>query len=426
MSHMEQDTLGGVKAWTVCLTAALFFFFIFIEMMCLNVLKGHYKALHINGPLLATMYFYGNVLCLFPAGLLLDRVSTRVVILSAMCIVLLASAVFSFSTTPAAIYVSRTIIGCGGAFCLLAPVRLVSRWFPPQKIALLVGLVVTIGMLGGLAAQYPLLWLLDHMGYQRALQIMLGFGVICWFLIFLVVRDEPRGHALDQHSHAELSNMGFFQSILNVLANRQNWLAGIYASLINLPVFWLGGFYGISYLEQVDFYGKAHQVAAADAALVNGFMFIGLIVGSPLFGWFSDKWGGRKFPMVFGAIASAIVMSIILWSGIHQEVMLSILFFLLGVVISSQVIAYPLVVESNSLSVTGTAEGVASILIMSGGMTVSFAAMLLRWHHAATDGARYSLAAWHFTFGALVVGFLIALLLSFMVRETGCKHLSDV
>ncbi len=420
MDQLVQDKLGGAKAWTVCLTASLFLFFIFIEMMCLNVLKGHYTALHIDAPRLATMYFYGNVLCLFPAGLLLDRISTRVVILTAMFVVLLAAAVFSFSTTPLAIYVSRTIIGCGGAFCLLAPVRLVSRWFSPKKIALLVGMVVTIGMLGGMAAQYPLQWLLDHLGYHRALQITLGFGVICWLLIFLAVQDEPRGHALDQHSHAELSNMGFFQSIIKVLANRQNWLAGIYASLINLPVFWLGSFYGSSYLEQVDLLSKS------DAALVNGFMFIGLIVGSPLFGWFSDKWGGRKFPMILGAVASAIVMSIILWAGVHQEVRLSVLFFLLGIVTSSQVIAYSLVVESNSLSLTGTAEGVASVLIMSGGLTVSVAAILLRWHHTVSFSAQYSLADWHLSFGALVIGFVVALLLSLMVRETGCKHLSDV
>ena len=415
-----KDPLNGSKAWMVCLSSALFFFYIFVQMMCLNVLKQHYIDLHIDVSTLDTMYFYGNVLCLFPAGMLLDRISTRVVILLAMFVVIVASAVFAFSTVAWQIYVSRAVIGCGGAFCLLAPVRLVSRWFTPNKIALLVGLVVTIGMLGGMAAQYPMQWLFSHHGYTVASYVSVGFGLFCWLIILITVRDAPRGQNVDQHGHAELSSMGFFCSVSKVLRNKQNWLAGIYASLINLPVFWLGSLYGSSFLQQVD------GLSEADAAIVNGFLFIGLIVGSPLFGWFSDKVRGRKLPMAVGAITSTIVMSMILWGGFHEEWLLSILLFLLGLFTSSQVIAYPLVVESNSLSLTGTAEGVASVLIMSGGFTVSFAAFLLRYFDKnITHAGVFSITDWHYSFGTLVIGFGVALLLSLLITETGCKHIEN-
>ena len=209
---------------------------------------GHHFVSHFNlsdaqAAGLVQMYFFGNVICLFPAGLL-DRISTRWVLVTAMLIAVLAVFSFSFASVLWQVELSRFVIGCCGSFCLLAPVRLISRWFPAERIALMVGLVVTIAMLGGMVAQAPLRYLVSYSGYSKVVYVNVGFGLLCWLLIFMVVRDAPRGHDTEAQSHAELSEMGFFASVVQVLRNSQNWLAGVYASLINLPVFWLGGYKG--------------------------------------------------------------------------------------------------------------------------------------------------------------------------------------
>ena len=419
--HVEP--YGSGRAYLVCLTAATFFFFVFIQMNCWNTLGSHFRHLfglsEAGSANLVQAYFYGNVLCLFPAGLLLDRFSTRVVLLLVMSISVCATAVFTFSHTLWQVQLARFVVGCSGAFCLLIPVRLVSRWFQPEKIALLVGFVVTFAMLGGTVAQEPLHALISAVGYHVAMFAYIVFGMLCIFFIYLFVYDCPVGHDIDTGAHAALETMGFWSSVAIVLKNKQDWLAGLYASLINLPVFWLGGFKGVDYLQQVDVLSKSQ------AGSVVGLLFIGLIVGSPLFGYYSDRIKSRKVPMVVGALASIATLLVIMSGGLTDEFALAILFFVLGVAVSSQVIAYPLVVESNSLNLTGTAEGVASILIMMGGFTTSVMLFFLGVGKTSHYENIFSVIGWDTALMVLVVCFFVALFLSLMIKETACKHCGD-
>jgi MFS family permease len=426
MKQEKYREFDSIKAWVVCITSALFFFFVFIQMNCLTVLESHFmqkfSLTSVAG--LDKMYFYGNVLCLFPAGMILDRVSTRKMLLIGMALVTVATTSFAFADSYWVVALSRFLIGVGGAFCLLGPVRLVSRWFPSHKISFLVGIIVTFAMLGGMVAQRPLGFLVSptEFGYAHAMQVVIGFGVLCWFLIFFLVKDSPKDRDIEEHSHDEIHQMGFWVSISKVLRNPQNWLAGIYASLINLPVFWLGAFKGVDYLSQVD------HLKNSQAQVINGLLFIGLIVGSPLFGYLSGRLRRRKLPMVAGAVGSIVILSAIMWSGLHSESALSALFFLLGVVISSQVIAYPLVVEINPLSLTGTAEGVASVLIMLGGLTISVMKLLLQHsgdYVLKQTNTFYSLADWHLAFIGLMGAFVLALCCAFLTKETRCKHVGN-
>ncbi len=63
------------------LTASLFFFYEFIQLNLFNpisvqlMLDFHLNAVQLGN--LASTFFYGNALFLFPAGMLLDRFSTK-------------------------------------------------------------------------------------------------------------------------------------------------------------------------------------------------------------------------------------------------------------------------------------------------------------------------------------------------------------
>ncbi|MES1989164.1 MAG: MFS transporter, partial [Pseudomonadota bacterium] len=74
-----------ILPWVVCISAALFFFYEFIQMNMLNSLGGYLvKEYDISATQLGNLsawYFYANLLFLLSAGLVLDRLSTRKVIL---------------------------------------------------------------------------------------------------------------------------------------------------------------------------------------------------------------------------------------------------------------------------------------------------------------------------------------------------------
>jgi len=427
LSDEPKSKFAKFQPWLVCFSAALFFFFEFIQINMFNALNPSlFRAFHANATDLANLsqnYFYANVLFLFPAGLILDRVSTRLVISLAMFICVCSTLVLSMSTALWQAEICRFVTGIGGAFCLLSSVRLTARWFPPRRMALVVGLIVTFAMTGGMVAQTPFTLLTQWIGWRHTLLFdsFVGFGML--LIIILFVRDYPKADAdkIAQQQH-HLHEIGFWKAIFATMRNVQNWLAGIYASLINFPIFILGAMWGGMYLVQVMHFDRAQS------SYITSMIFLGMIIGSPAFGWFSDRLGRRKSPMIYGAIASTVVIALIMYLPHASLSVMMLLFFVLGFVISSQIISYPLIAESNPQELTGSAEGLGSVLIMAGGFTQDLFAHLMDWSWSGkvvNSVPIYSMHNYRVAMLIMPISFLIALLASFAVKETYVKLYED-
>lgn len=424
MPTLQKDTLfQRLQPWLVVFSAALFFFFEFMQVNMFNALAPYlYKSFHLSDSTelgqLSACYMYANVIFLFPAGIILDRISAKRTIVIAMFFCVACAYLFSLTTALWQAEVCRLITGIGGAFCFLGCVRLASRWFPPTKMALIVGLVVTFAMIGGTLAQTPFTKMAETFGWRETLRLDAVAGMLMLGLIIIFVKDYPKGtRAFFEKLHASLERMGLWAAIKQTITNRQNWLGGIYASLINLPVFILGSTWGSWYLTQTQ------GLSSLDASYVTSMLFIGMIFGSPAIGWLSDRLKKRKSPMIWGALASLAVILAIMYLPALSLFDLMTLFFLLGFVISSQIIAYPLVAESNPSILTGESEGLASVLIMSGGFVIPlFPALLdIHWNHHMSHGIPfYALSNYHLAFMIMPIAFVIAFFAAFVVRDTRC------
>ncbi|OGT42115.1 MAG: MFS transporter [Gammaproteobacteria bacterium RIFCSPHIGHO2_12_FULL_40_19] len=417
-----------IQPWLVVFSASLFFFFEFLQMNMFNALDPSlYKAFHLTDATqlgqLSACFMVSMVLFLFPAGMILDRFSTKTIILLSMFSCIAFVFLFSFTTSLFQGEICRLITGIGDAFCLLACVRLASRWFPPKHMALIVGLIVTFAMIGGMVAQTPLTELTKMIGWRTALRLDAATGVFMWIIILFLVKDFPAGtKAFFQAQHASLEKLGFFHALTRTITNLQNWLGGLFVSLVNLPLMLLGSTWGGFYLTQTQ------HLSTINASVVDSLLFLGMIIGSPVVGWISDKLERRKMPMIVGTLASLAIVLMIMYLPNLSFDDLKILFFVMGFAISSQIIGYPLVAESNPSILTGTAEGLASVLIMSGGFLIPVFPMLLNlhWNHAMKNGIpQYALQDYHLAFLIMPVAFLIALIAAFSVKETRCRSFEE-
>ncbi len=417
-----------IQPWLVVFSASLFFFFEFMQVNMFNAIDPSlFKAFHLTDSTqlgeLSACYMYANVLFLFPAGIILDRVSTRKVILWSMFVCVICAFLFSLSTSLWQAEICRLITGIGGAFCLLSCVRLASRWFTPKHMALVVGLIVTFAMLGAMIAQTPFTEMTKAFGWRETLRIDAASGLAMLLIIWMVVQDFPKGmENFFKAEHDALEKIGFWHALSNVGSNIQNWLGGFYVSLVNLPIFLLGSTWGSWYLVQ------AQHLNRLEASYVTSMIFIGMVVGSPVVGWISDTIGKRKMPMIVGAIASlAGILAIMYLQNLSLDDLL-ILFFVLGFVISSQILGYPLIAESNSSIYTGAAEGLASTLIMAGGFMIPVFPMLLdmHWDHQMKNGIPlYSLQDFHLAFLIMPIAFILSLIIALIVRETNCQSFEE-
>lgn len=152
-SNADSINTSKVKAWMTVAIASLFFLYEFIQMDLFNVISQ--SLMHdfsITAAQLGTMstfYFVANVLFLFISGVLLDRYSTRRIILLTMGLCVVATACFALTHNYYWASFFRFLTGVGGAFCFLSVVRLATQWFPASQMAFVTGVIVTIAFVGG-------------------------------------------------------------------------------------------------------------------------------------------------------------------------------------------------------------------------------------------------------------------------------------
>jgi MFS family permease len=408
--------LGGAKAWIVVLSAALFFFYEFIQMQMFNAindalrLEFNISATEIS--FLSSTYLWADLLFLLPAGIILDRVSTRKVIISAMMVCIIGTLGFAVVHSFALAALFHFLSGIGNAFCFLSCIMLVSRWFPAKRQAMVVGLVVTLAFIGGMVAQTPLAWLATHYGWRQALILdtLLGIGILA--LIFINVSDSPDSNTKNTTNES----MPFKQGLALVMKNKQNWLAGIYTCFLNLPIMVLCALWGINYLQ------KIHHLTHIQASQVTSMIFIGSMIGCPLAGYISDVLGQRRKPMIVGGVLTLITISMVLIFTQASYAELMILFFALGLFSSTQVIAYPMIAESNPESLTGTGTGLASVIIMGGAGVgqVLFGKLLdWQWDGLMNAGQRvYSALDYHTAMMMFPTAFILGLIALLFANET--------
>lgn len=423
----QNKTASTAHAWLVCVIAGLFFFYEFMQMNMFNALNQPLRdAFHLNAPQITAIgnyYFYANMLFLFPAGILLDRVSTKKLILISMILCVSGTFFISISSSITMIKVCRFLTGIGGSFCLLSCLRLASRWFPADHMALASGVIVTIGMLGGLFAQTPLTLMIEHLGWRHALQLDSSMGFIIILAIILIVKDyPPREKQHYAEDHVLLHNLGFWHSIFKALGNPQNWIAGLYTCLLNAPLAILGAIWGITFLH------NAHGLSRESAALATSMLFLGTLVGSPIVGGLSDHMKRRRLPMLIGALVSVVLVLIFVYAQHLSPNTWMALFFLTGFITSVQILGYPLISESNPSCLTGTSLSIASFLILGGYAVLDsvFAwLMQLHWQGQVVNGTPHYLPQDFATpMWLLPAVVIIALVAACLIKETYCQALS--
>ncbi len=350
--------MSGNKKFIYCLIAALFPFFAFIQMNLLNVLGPKLnEALSITSQqigMLSAIYIYASACMLFPVGMLLDRFSIKNVLSLGIILTTLGVLCLSTANTFFQSMVGRLIAGSGHAFALLSCFRFITLYLPIYRQGLMSGLILTIALMGGLVAQFPLVWLSDKMDWQKTLYLQVCLGIFIFFLIYFLVPN------LANPSRKNLSHHIPKQELKKVCQSIKNWLAGFYGWFTYVPLMIFGALLGVNYLVAM------HHLTDIEASFVTSMIFIGTMVGFPLFGFISDLLKERYFLMI---LCPLIAASLIVWlylGGQFSNQSLTIIFFLIGLFTSTSGLVYPIIAENNLNYITSTAMGITNIIIMAG------------------------------------------------------------
>ena len=129
---------------------------------------------------------------LLPCGVLLDRYGPRLVDSALLLLAAAGSLVFALADGVWTLMLGRALIGLGVAVGLMAGLKAIVLWFPPERIALANGWYIMLGALGALSATGPAEVLVQSVGWRGLFAILAAASAAVALLILLVVPEKKQ------------------------------------------------------------------------------------------------------------------------------------------------------------------------------------------------------------------------------------------
>ncbi len=397
-------------------TGALFFFYAWVLRVAPSVMIDEMmRDLAVGGAVignLSAVYFYGYAGMQVPVGMLIDRFGPRRLMTAAALVCSAGCVIFALSSGIAGVAVGRFVIGAAAAFSFVGAVAVAGLWFPARRFALLSGLAMMAGMIGGIFGQAPLRLIVEALDWRAAVLTLAVGGVLIAVAAWATVRDRPHESA----RRPVLAGLG------HVLRNRQTWLIAIAGLGTTGPLL------GFSSLWGVPYFVTTLGIDRATAASITSMMFVGWAIGAPLIGWASDRIGRRKPPLIVGLATCLLSMSAILYIPHLPIGVLMALCFICGLGGAAQIAGFAATRENNPPALSATAIGLVNGTVTGAGAL--FQPLLgwlldLNWKGEVVAGARiYDAGAYQIALGVIVAGTLIGFLCTLVMRETYCRPIA--
>lgn len=371
---------------------------------------------------LSAVYFYFYASLQLPVGLAHDRWGPRRVLSVTALFAGVGVVVFAMAPTLGIAYLGRAMIGAGSAFALVGSMILASRWFATRHFALLSASAMSIGLLGGIGGQAPVAYLVQQEGWRQAMLLIASGALIMSVLIWLFTRDQPPGASITSPAQPQ-NKESIWAAAWKVAKHKQIILIALFTCTTGSSSLAFGALWGVPYTMLV------YDIPRTEAAFAVSSILFGWVVGGPFWGWFSDKIGRRKLPIIIApAITIASITAVIYLPGLSLD-MYRLLLFVTGFCSAVMAIGYALVREQNIPSGMGAALGLVNMFAVGGGAIFQPLVGLFLdnlWDGTLADGVRvYTIENFNEAFLVLPILHLAALLIGLSIRETYCKPLEN-
>ncbi len=346
------------KSVLLFILAALFLFFEMALQVSPGIMTENLmSSLHIDIFWLGVTsgaYFITYTLMQIPAGLIYDRFSARNVIMLPLLICVIGGFLFGLAPNFYLAACARIFMGFGSAFAFIGVLVVASHVFSKRYFTLIAGITQMLAALGAMCGALPLIPLIDHFGWRATMMIISSFGLILLIIMFFYLK-LPNKHLT---AKPVTSSCIAFKSVAR---QSQTWMIAIYACLLWMPMAVVASLYGIPFVEQY------FNVPFSVAATIVTFMWIGIAVGSPLFGFLADKTEYIKRVLVLCALLGVISFGFITLAPINSVTVLVILFFAAGAACAGQALSFSLISRNNKLEHRATAIGFNNMAVVISG-----------------------------------------------------------
>ena len=321
-----------------------------------------------------------------PAGLLLDRFGSKVMILSGATLMVAGQLALAFTVSLPTAIAARAVVGLGDAFTFISVLRLVPHWFKPRQIPLVTQLTGISGQLGQVLSAVPFLSLLIGSGWTRAYTVVAAFGVLSLVLTLLLVKNTPPGVVVDDPVISLRETLASVKTVWMRPGTRLGFFTHM-GTQFSVTVFAL--MWGVPYLT------VAQNLSRSQAGTLLTMSVVAAIVFGVVIGMVTGRHLHRRSWVVLGiVISNALVWTVVLaLPHAAPHWLLVVLIVVISFGGPGSMVGFDFARTFNPRSTLGTAQGavnmggfLASLLVMQAmGMIIgatggySFDSFRLAW-----------------------------------------------
>lgn len=417
------------QSWTIWALGVAFYFSGFFHRMVTAVMADQLMAdFNIGATTLghfSSFYYYSYVAVQIPVGVLADYWGPRKLLTVGTLLSSLGAFLFAFAPTIYIANLGRLIIGASIGVAWISILKLSTRWFRPNRFAIMTGLALSLGVLGALSAGVPLSLLLDLFGWRPVIMGTGSLTLLLAVIIWVFVRDDPvakgyAGYSAPPTDSEMKSSLAVLSDLIRILRFRNTWILALAPASLVGPLLTFSGLWAIPY-----FTTHYHLTSVKSAALTST-LLIAWAIGGPVLGALSEKIGRRK-PIFFVALCVAFMGWLpILFAHYLPLWLINIILGLIGFASGAIIIGFAFAKESVAPSMAGTVTGVCNMGMEMGPMLLQPAigwVLDYRWNGALGNGIRiYEFSAYRLAYSLMIGMSLLGVLMIPFAKETFCRQ----
>lgn len=321
-----------------------------------------------------------------PAGLLLDRFGSRVLIVCGAALMTSGQLVLALSESLPAAIGARAIVGLGDALTFISVLRLVPYWFEPARVPLVAQLTGICGQLGQVLSAVPFLAILTGRGWTPAYLSVAAFGLVVIVLALALIRNTPHGSAMTSEPISLHTTLSRIKTVWFRPGTRLGFFTHM-GTQFSVTVFAL--MWGVPYLTVAQ---GLSETAAGSLLTVS---VVAAISAGIMIGIFTGRHPHRRSRLVLWIIASnALVWTVVLaLPGPAPVWLLVVLIVVISVGGPGSMVGFDFARTFNPSHTLGTAQGMVNMggflaallvmqamgLILSGTDSYSFTSFRVAW-----------------------------------------------
>lgn len=413
--HDEQNRMLRQR-WQIFFILALVYILVYFYRVSLAVVAGDLSRDLDLTPAqlgsLSSILFYVYAAAQIPLGPMIDRLGSRLVISGCGVLTAVGGILFSQAAGMGEAMVARVLLGVGTSCVLMATFAIFSHWFTKKEFGKVSGMMVAVGNLGNLAGTAPLAFAVSVVGWRSSFLAIGILQAVVTVLVFCMVRDRPPKRPSESGQEAAVAPVGMMEAWKQIFTSGDFWLLGAVAFA------WYGCYLAVQGLWGGPYLMDVMKLTRVETGRMLMYTSLGFIGGSLMVDSVARKlFHSYKKTLLAGQILLLLLMTSFL--GVVEllpHAAAGLLFFLLGIAVSSGVMIYPIIRSMFPVQIVGTALTSLNFFVLLGAASMQqVMGVIIGGFVKLTPGVPAQ--AYHAAFLAPVASLAVAVVLFFFAKD---------